>query len=257
MLKFLISFIFLILYSPVFSQLNCKSIKNPEKVTIRNCYHKTGQISTIETWNEDKRNGNIKGFNNTGRELFNYSLRNYAGHASVLISYHSNGQVKKLEYSSAPDGGIQFYHYIHEFNQSGDQISYLDLSHWDDMLVLPNLGPDSTSVKKDKKTEVTICAEPWTTVFSIQNETNKKVIIRFKAISNPYIILSDVLLTLAPFENRIVNSLILANMFLSPEQCYTPEIISNSPARKWKTILDQPLVASQRKTYTWYVVRKN
>lgn len=71
------------------------------------------------------------GYNNRGKEIIHYDLRRFAGHASVYLEYYGNGQISKAEYSSAPDGGIQFWHKIHYFDEQGNPTSFMDLSQPD------------------------------------------------------------------------------------------------------------------------------
>nr|WP_294860026.1 hypothetical protein [uncultured Fluviicola sp.] len=115
----------------IFAQLDCKTAKRADNSTVKKCFHKKGTISTIETWDKDKRDGTLKGFDRSGKELFSHNLRNFGGHASAQMTYFPNGQVKSIYYSDAPDGGIQYYHSTTQFDEAGNQISFDESSNLD------------------------------------------------------------------------------------------------------------------------------
>jgi hypothetical protein len=117
--------LFLLVQTPaLFAQLDCKTVAQSDGSTVKKCYHKNGTISTIETWDKDKRFGNLKSFNNQGKELFSRGLRTIGGHASAQVTYFPNGQVKSIYYSDAPDGGIQYYNSTTQFDEVGNQLSF-------------------------------------------------------------------------------------------------------------------------------------
>ncbi len=126
--------LFILVQTPLlFAQLNCKTMKQSDGSVVKKCFHKNGKVSTIETWDKDKRSGNLKGFNSKGKELFSHSLRHYGGHASVQLTWFKNGQVKSIYYSDAPDGGIQYYNSTTEFDETGNQVSFDERRHDDDL----------------------------------------------------------------------------------------------------------------------------
>jgi hypothetical protein len=133
-MKTIFLLLFLLVQSPaLFAQLNCKTAKQSDGSTVKKCFHKNGKASTIETWDKDKRHGTLKGFNKLGKELFSHSLRNYGGHASAQLTYFPNGQVKSIYYSDAPDGGIQYYNSTTQFDEGGNQTSFDERRHDDDL----------------------------------------------------------------------------------------------------------------------------
>jgi antitoxin component YwqK of YwqJK toxin-antitoxin module len=96
--------------------------------TLNICYHNNKKISTEARWDKDLRFGKFKCYDAKGKLLFEYGLRKIAGHASVWAEYYKNGQVRKATLTSAPDGGIQYYHEEYTFDENGNQTSYVDLS---------------------------------------------------------------------------------------------------------------------------------
>lgn len=129
-------FLLLLIFSQspaLFAQLNCKTTRQKDGSTVKKCFHKNGKVSTIETWNKDKRLGTLKGFNKSGKELFSHNLRQSGGHASAQMTYFPNGQVKSIYYSDSPDGGIQYYNSTTQFDAVGNQIAFDERSHDDDL----------------------------------------------------------------------------------------------------------------------------
>jgi antitoxin component YwqK of YwqJK toxin-antitoxin module len=132
----LLSFIFVFSYASVFSQRK-KTKQIVQKVdTLEIKYHSNKKISTEARWDKDMRFGKFKCFDAKGKLLFEYGLRKIAGHASVWAEYYKNGQVRKATLTSAPDGGIQYYHEEYTFDENGNQTSYIDLSMPDGRPVL-------------------------------------------------------------------------------------------------------------------------
>jgi len=116
-----------------FAQYSPKTTKQREGSSVKKCFHKNGKVSTLEIWDKDQRNGNLKGFNNQRKELFSLSLRRYGGHASARLTYYPNGQVQSVYYSDAPDGGIQYYHSTMEFDKLGRQTSFREDKYPDEL----------------------------------------------------------------------------------------------------------------------------
>lgn len=244
------------------AQFNCKTTGRDNGDQVKTCYHKTGEPSTIETWDKDKRWGTLAAFNHQGKQLFKYDLRSFAGHSSVYLQYYPNGQVKRAEYSSAPDGGIQFWQIIHVFDESGNQTEFYDLSQPDGYPVIITTPDTSrrpyTTKTETFKQEIVTCATPFITVFEISNETNRKVKVKMNPQSNLYTQLQDTTIVLLPFQSVVVDSVILAEMFLKWEVAYKPELYLNPGKKaKQKIILSAPVEMPNKRKYTWYVIGRN
>lgn len=120
----------LVMSHSIWAQLNCKTIKSTDG-RCTNCYHANKQVSTTESWDQNEHRGKFEAWNSRGERLVAFELRKIAGHAGVDVSYYPNGQVSKLDYSSAPDGGIQYWNYIYTYNEEGVETSRVDLSRPD------------------------------------------------------------------------------------------------------------------------------
>jgi hypothetical protein len=83
-------------------------------------HHKfpNGKTSTIAAL-IDNREGYAKAYNFKGEEIYSRTIRRFAGTSSVHFQHHPNGMVKKAEYSSHPDGGIQWYRSYTYFDEQG------------------------------------------------------------------------------------------------------------------------------------------
>lgn len=99
-----------------------------QKDTLHIHYFPSNEISTISVL-EDNREGYAKAYDLNGKEIFSANIRRYAGHESVVFKHHKNGMVSQANYSSAPDGGIQWYKSTTKFNEEGVVIDFQESSH--------------------------------------------------------------------------------------------------------------------------------
>src|ERR1041385_8977966 len=70
-------------------------------------------------------------YDQAGDKIYEQELRNFAGHSPVWFTYYENGAVKKAEWSSAPDAGIQWYKNISNFSDSGTLLNSTDHNYDD------------------------------------------------------------------------------------------------------------------------------
>lgn len=84
----------------------------------------TGQLSSKAWMDADDRWGHCWAYDRQGRVIFDRQTRNVGGHASVHFRYHPNGAVGRVEYSTAPDGGIQWYKSTTAFDPEGNQTGF-------------------------------------------------------------------------------------------------------------------------------------
>lgn len=128
--------------------------------------YKTGEIAsreTPETWSgrEDIRQEKVEVFNRKGQKVYEGYRRNFAGHSYIDLTYHENGGVKKIETSSAPDAGIQWYRSKYVLDEDGNVIDFQKQSHESLMHVtlpepyqLPPQDEPEQLVKKEPLKEV-------------------------------------------------------------------------------------------------------
>lgn len=247
-----------------FGQLNCKTTQlNDSTTTI--CYHSNKKPSTVETWDKNRYWGRMRSFDSKGKEIINYQLRRVAGHASVYLNYFPNGQISKAEYSSAPDGGIQFYNIIHRFNEQGEQTEYVDLSQPDGRPVLrviydPQFQPEYKEPTVPPLPEQILiqCAVPFQTVYRVTNETRRKVTINLIPLNSQWAALRPHMqIVVKPKTSVAIDSTILAERFVALEESYRIEVVlPKKGSRQPKVITAMPKESNARKEYTWHLVEK-
>jgi hypothetical protein len=167
------------------AQLRCEKVTTKEG-QMELCKHAKGGIASKRFWDSAHLEGYFEAVGPEGNVLVQYDLRDFAGHASVYVTYHPNGQVHRLEYSSAPDGGIQFWNIIHVFDASGKEISKVDLSQPDGhpVLMVPEelrLTNPGVIVPAPR-----IPVPTFTTFVSILNSTGKKISVTYESDANDH-----------------------------------------------------------------------
>ncbi len=178
---------FLFIQTPLFAQLNCKTVKLTDGSEVKKCFHQNGKVSITESWDKDKRSGSLKVFNNQGKEVCSYNLRHFGGHASALLNWFPNGQVKSISYSDAPDGGIQYYHSTRQFDEVGNETSFTEDSY-DDKLKIPSVTVRDTAKPRKPLVEINRVLEKPKTKrvdFLIVNKTKstQKVALDYSVIA--------------------------------------------------------------------------
>lgn len=232
-----------------FSQLKCKKTTNQKLEMITTCYHKNDSVSTVEIWDKDNRSGSVKAFDNQGKQLCHYYLRSFGGHASATIGYYPNGQVSRVDYSSAPDGGIQFYKSTIKFDEFGTKTDFSEMKYPPEPIMITT--PKTQQPPPSKTVE---CAVLMSDFYEIKNGTKSKVSLYIKTKSNPNYAKKEFYLTLKPNENIIFDSLVSAQ-FHPKEAIYELSILSYTKKRKQKMIQIGTAInedkSKNQKTWTW------
>lgn len=247
-MKYFFTIISVIFTITCFAQLNCKTTTNESQEIITTCFHANKTISTLEIWDKDKRSGSVKGFDNQGKQLYHYYLRRFGGHASAAISYYLNGQVSRVNYSSAPDGGIQFYKSTIQFDELGKQTGFSEQKYPPEQITIT---PPKKSPPPSKTVE---CAVLVSDFYEVKNLTKSKVSLYVKTKSNPNYAKKEFYLTLKPNEKLVIDSLVSAQ-FHPKETIYELSILSYTKKRKQKRIQVGTATnedkSKNQKTWTW------
>ncbi len=246
-------FVFLILFQSFLAaaQLKCKSTNQSDGSTIKQCFHQNGKISTLENWDKDKRFGTIKGYNNQGKELFSHSLRSIGGHASVSLTYFPNGQVEKVYFSDAPDGGIQFYNSTTRFDDKGNQTEFSE-TKYPHQLELEVPLPDTVKRRKplveinrvldQKKGRKQI-------QIVVENKTKRKVevSINLNCSDKPYL------------ETKILTKKAVcfmeSNFFVDSDTDFSKCISIELKSSGFELIRGQDVIEKDLIHMTWYIIR--
>jgi hypothetical protein len=136
-----------------FSQLNQKYVEKHDGTYVY-CYHKNGKLATEEFRNSSSQymaQGYAKAFDNAGNEIYYQPTSRSGLLSSVMFTYYENGAVKSAEYSSHPDGGIQWYKKTTYFDEAGKITNEFEMS--DDMTVTYFQLPDTAYFRLEKDRE--------------------------------------------------------------------------------------------------------
>ncbi|MCC5923356.1 MAG: hypothetical protein JJT77_06195 [Crocinitomicaceae bacterium] len=170
-----------------------------QKDTIHIHFFPSGKISTI-SYLENNRMGKAIAYNFEGKVIFESSIRRIHGSESVTFRHYPNGMVQRADYSSHPDGGIQWYRSSTFFNEKGEKIDEQiddyegpgqprlrirtqpkDESNWDE------IQEDNTKVEEQKK-EVAICASIHKNSVEIINHSRWPILFNYQIANNDTLI---------------------------------------------------------------------
>lgn len=159
--------------------------------------------------------GEAIAYDRNGKKIHEWSLRKVAGHASVTFSYYPDGGVKKAYWSSAPDGGIQWYKTTTYFEEDGTVSKELEDKH--DRLGGSGIVQLRPRRKPVVKQEVAECATIYSSEFWFENTTKRTVVIK---VSHRHRSNEVKEIVLHPKETKKGGYIIEAERFLSPEAYY-------------------------------------
>jgi hypothetical protein len=147
----------LINFAPVWSQLNCHTIKIfSGDSTI--CFHQKGSISTITfPSKQHERYYHFQAFDLNGNKVLETSHGVLHGSASLDVKYHANGAIKSARRTFQPDGGIQHYDATTFYHEDGT-FSHEEDNSWDRQLTVPVYDPSPIvhSKEEEKKEKIEI-----------------------------------------------------------------------------------------------------
>jgi hypothetical protein len=258
----------------IYGQLSCKTQEKGDS-TQTQCYHSNRLLSTSVIWDKHQRFGYARAWDAKGNQIIDYAIRRFAGHASVYFQYHPNGQIRKAEYRSAPDGGIQFEHIVHMFDEHGKQLEYTDLSQPDGhpVILVPRRHDDREQLKIPQvleppppepneeviefHQEVVTCAVPYVSVFIIQNLTGRKVDFLLKKLPNIHYSHAHMdLMRLSSGKEQEIYRITMAEKHLPPQEAYE-WILKSKGKRKQKYRIKMLLPENQGATriYRWIIIQ--
>jgi hypothetical protein len=238
----------------LFAQLNCLTKQRDDGNSETACHHENGTLSTIETWDREGRWGHITGFNSAGVQLFHYELRRIAGHASVQLAYHPNGQVKSVHYSTAPDGGIQRYSEDCAFDLYGTLIQCTKDQYPYELILEPSPLPDERSLPRTP--EVMICAIPSLSVYEVVNTTRKKLEVHVNAKPHLMVSRKSRVLEIKKEERMTVDSVLMANLFFPFNDIYQVSATTKRKKGSMRIIHEEEIISDTRRVYRAYIVNE-
>jgi len=134
--------------------------QRPQTGCVYTYFQKTKRVSTSICINPDGREGQALAFDRNGKEIYRGHERRFAGSEGTHFSYYPDGAVRKAEYHSAPDAGIQWYRSVTEFSPEGVVTNFWKDSHDDRVTILAPLENPSPTVKPPQP-ETVACAPIW------------------------------------------------------------------------------------------------
>jgi hypothetical protein len=219
--------------------------------TIHVHFFPNGKISTI-SYLENNRMGKAIAYNFEGQIVFESSIRRIHGSESVTFRHHPNGMVQRADYSSHPDGGIQWYRSSTFFNYKGVKIDEQiddfegpgqpllrirtlpaqpsDQTNWEE------IQKDSTSPEKPKK-EVAVCANIHKNSIEIINHSRWPILFNYQFAK------SDTLIIIKPGETFSGPEFISAEIAGVLNQNFSYQYASNRRNRKVKDIYEKREIA--------------
>jgi hypothetical protein len=212
-------------------------------------YFKNKKVSTSSCFDKDNRFGKAIAFSTKGEKIYERELRNIGGHSTVWFTYHENGAVKKAEWRSAPDGGIQWYSNITTFSEEGTQLSYME-NNYDDspFTTIQRMQKPENSKREIEdstkiKTQTIACAIIHSNEFWYINRTKFKVVV--SATRNNY---ESFTTTLLRGDTIKGGEFILAQHYDNPEKYFSFSIKAlNKKVKRKFAIVPIPVLTNTPK----------
>lgn len=127
-----------------------ESVKNDSGTFVLHRFT-TGQLSSREWMDKDDRWGRSWAYDRQGHVIFEQQTRKFAGHAGVEFRYHPNGAVSRADFSTMPDGGIQWYKSTTTFDENGKQTGFSEQGEDEHGPIPPHVTPIWPSTRPRKE----------------------------------------------------------------------------------------------------------
>lgn len=133
--------------------------QRPKTGCVYTYFQKTKRVSTSICINPDGREGQALAFDQNGKEIYRAHERRFGGSEGTDFSYYPDGAVRKAEYHSAPDAGIQWYRSVTEFSPEGVVTNFWKDSHDERVTIFRQ--EETNPIVAPPKTETVACAPIW------------------------------------------------------------------------------------------------
>lgn len=204
-------------------------------------YFQSNEVSALIVLS-DNREGFAKAYSIDGKEIYSKSIRRFGGHESVEFRHFESGGVKEANYSSAPDGGIQWYKSTTYFDEVGNVTGFQENSH--EQLLSPLKKIHAPVVP-----EVVSCASIHENIIVVHNHSRHTIEYIFTKAGK------EQTFVFRPGEHKQVISYISAEITQVPNDFYTSTIKmkKNKRNKKFKTIIESTKTDSLKTTYHFHV----
>lgn len=161
-----------------------------------------GKISAYSYLLKSTDTGKAYAYKANGELLFEYEISRLHGHTSVYFEHHENKTVSKIEISSAPDGGIQWYRSFLYYDENGNFLRKDTDSH------------DKTTIlyQEPIKEEVVVCSTIYQNETYFINQTKDKLAVSYSARGE---LKTEIL---GSKDTLLMGSLIQAQFFQNPDK---------------------------------------
>lgn len=208
-------------------------------------YFPTNQVSTI-TLLKNNMEGSAKAFNQLGDEIYSSNIRRFAGHESVEFKHYESGGVREAKFSSAPDGGIQWYKSITTFDEAGNIVGFHEDSH--DQRITPQIRVVQPAVQ-----EVAVCALIHENKIIVHNHSRQSIeyILIQRGERTSHLIQSG--------EHKEIASYISAEITQEPTQFYQAEVYfqKKNTKKKLKTMVETERKGNVLTAYHFHVFQSS
>lgn len=224
------------------------------------------KVSTSVCYDKDRRWGRAKAFDKSGKEIYDRELRTVGGHSSVDFTYYDRSNaVKTARWSSAPDGGIQWYRSYTEFSEDGKIVVDTKDSYDDGPGTFlkepvrrrPVVEPRPEEKPVPKPSTTMECAAIYLSEFWFTNHTPYTVVV---TATRKFSKSETFTLSLKPKETLKAGHVVLAQMFDEPTKYFDFTVSPLKPGNKQKFIIipseKEPDNPSKETRRYYYEVRR-
>lgn len=192
-------------------------------------------VSTSVCYDREQHWGIAKAFNKKGEVIYQRQLRRIAGHSSVEFSWYGSGAIKTAAWSSAPDGGIQWYKSFTTFTEDGQINGEIEDSHDNRVTVhAPKTLPNAPTTVVPAKPAVAECAVIYASEFWFTNFTPFAVV---ATATHRYRPTERYVIVLNPGESKKCGQVILAQQFDEPTRTFDFSAMPSRSAAKQRLVV--------------------
>lgn len=194
------------------------------------------QVASSVCYDRDNHWGVAKAYNRRGDVIYERQLRRIAGHSTVVFTWYASGGIKTAAWSSAPDGGIQWYKSYTTFTEDGHKNGEIEDSYDNRVTLhapkdLPNV-PNTVVVPA--KPAVAECAVIYASEFWFTNYTPFPV---QATATHRYRPSERYWITLKPGETRKCGQVILAQQFDEPGRTFEFAAVPVKSTRRQRLVV--------------------
>ena len=224
-----------------------------DTILLHEVKYENGKISARSWLLQSTGNGRAACWNPQGKVMFDSEISRNHGHHSVHFEHHANKVVSKIEESSAPDAGIQWYRSYFYFDENGNKTGENYDSHEDLIRVRV---PEKLEQPKQETQEIAKCAVIYSNETWFTNQTEFTLLVSYSARNE---IKND---TIASGESIKMGNMIQAQYFEDPSKIavFKAEPIKKTKrSSKWEFFFHKTAeekIGESSKQYYFSIVQK-